>query len=200
MAQIKAVVDSGLNDAADVFLVGINGDGFDTAFAQGHLPKGRSLIQHGEKSESLLPTMRFLQSWLPGHEDYAVLFFHSKGVTHPGDPLNTAWRNCMTRHVITDWRRCVGDLERGFDAVGCHWIHGKRDDPRLRQPKFFGGVFWMAKARFLLKLPPVPEKITKREDWFEPEWWIGSGPAPKIHDYHPQFPNLPGCTASAKSP
>jgi hypothetical protein len=197
--QIKTVQDSGLFENCNEFYVGLNGTMLEGVWANEIVPRGTQLLMWLPPNESLLCTMRHLQAWLPGHEDWFVCFFHMKGATHPNDPLQNAWRACMTKHVITDWRKCVAALEVGRDAVGCHWLNGRRDDPKLPQPSFFGGVFWWATARFLLKLPPLPEKITRREDWYEPEWWIGSGPTPKICDYHPQWPSLDGCKRSAEA-
>lgn len=196
--QMLAVIDSGLSQAMSEMFIGVNvpdAASPDIAFCWNDAPSHATVIPF--VSESLLPTMRFMQKWLAGHEDWYVAFHHMKGATHPRDPFTTAWRDCMENHVIWNWRQCVDDLDAGADAVGCHWIQGKRDDPNLRQPKFFGGIFWFAKASFLLKLPPLPEKVSKREDWYEGEWWVGSGPEPKIVDYHPSWPNLQGCRTSA---
>jgi hypothetical protein len=199
--QIKTVVDSGLYSASNEFVIGVNGNADCWTSINATVPSsdGQLVLYHGEKSQSLLPTMRFLQEWLPGHEDWAVCFFHSKGATHPNDPFNTAWRNCMMKHVITNWRACVADLEAGCDAAGCHWLHNSPNDPnadRWGGNSFFGGVFWWATARYLLTLPPLPEKITDRHSWFLPELWLGNG-RPRIKDYHAQFPNLAGCQQSA---
>jgi hypothetical protein len=131
--------------------------------------------------------MRELQKWLPGHEEWLVCFFHSKGATHPRDPMNGAWRDCMMRHCVLNWRECVGDLVSGYDAVGCHWLPNSPNDPnadRWGGNSFFGGVFWWSTAKYLLTLPPLPDKATDRHSWFLPELWLGNG-NPKIKDYHP---------------
>ena len=202
MEQMASLVKSGLADAADEIYIGLNGNGRDLAFVSEKAPAKAKILQHGENAKSLLPTMRFLQDWLPGHEDWAVCFLHSKGACHPNDPLTTAWRRCMAHHVIENWRRCVMDLAIRFDTVGCHWLSPK-EYPRCFAPfhetatSYWGGVFWWATARFLLQLPKLPETIDRRHTWFAPELWIGSGPSPKIVDYHHAFPNLVGCKRSA---
>lgn len=198
LEQIVSLIKSGLWDAAEKIIIGINGDTSGVFF------HGKpELLRHGNDAESLLPTMRALQQWLPGHEDYAVCFFHAKGVTHPHDPMNDAWRACMTKHVITDWRKCVADLEAGYDTVGCHWLHNIPNDPnasRWGSNSFFGGVFWWATAKYLITLPPFPtDKPRDRHEWYYPELWLGCG-KPRIKDYHPGCPNLAGCQQSALSP
>jgi hypothetical protein len=201
--QICALVTSGLAEAADEIYIGLNGNDRDMAFVSNEAPLKAKILQHGENAKSLLPTMQFLQSWLPGHEDWAVCFFHAKGACHPGDPLTAAWRRCMTHHLIDIWRKCVADLELGFDTVGCHWLSPKQY-PRCFVPfhetstPYWGGAFWWATGRFLLQLPKLPEKIERRHHWFLPELLIGSGPTPRIVDYHRAFPNLAVCQQSSK--
>lgn len=185
--QMSALMQSGLYSAADEIYIGLNGDGVDYAVADGIAPKGCKILLHGPDAASLLPTMQFLQGWLPIHEDWLVCFHHGKGATKPNDPMTTAWRNCMTKYVITNWRQCVADLESGqFDAVGCHWTHNSPNDQNAHDwgaNSYFAGVFWWSTARYLLTLPKLPEKPHNRHQWFKPELWLGNG-KPRIRDYH----------------
>lgn len=197
--QMAAICNSGLYENANKMVIGLNWDEFDTEMALTEIPEGATLIVHGAKAESLLPTMVFMQKWARQHPDFYILFFHSKGATHPNDPFTTAWRNCMTRHLITDWRKCVADLDAGYDAVGCHWLHNSPNDPnsnRWGSNSFFAGVFFWTTAKYLNTLPPLPEKVTDRHSWFLPELLLGCG-KPKIKDYHPELPHVAGCTRSA---
>lgn len=190
LEQMQNLHDSGLRDAADKIFIGMNGVSTKGIYSHGKT----EILQHGAKAESLLPTMRALQQWLPGHEDYAVCFFHSKGATQPHNPLYHAWRMCMEKTVVRDWRKCVAHLEVGYDTVGCHWIsrekYGAIVNPEHGGTPFWGGVYWWATAKFLLKLPPLIAEIEKKEDWFWPEHFIGSGPNPKVKDYHDAWPGM----------
>jgi len=194
--QMKLMVDSGLYDAASEIYVGLNGGDDDVVFCRDHLPVGCILIPHGEGAKSLLPTMRYLQEWFPGHEDWAVYFWHMKGVTHPGDPMRQAWRACMEKHIIKDWHNCVGLLSKGdVDSVGCHWLHGTDEG---RPVDFWGGVFWWTTAKFLLTLPPLIPECKTRAQWYASEHWIGEGPRlPKVMDMHHAWPSLASCSKSA---
>jgi hypothetical protein len=186
---------------AEQIFIGVNGRHEDAEWIRnivGPYPKA-VVLEHGEKAESLLPTMHFLQNWLPGHEDYAVCFFHTKGVTRPDNKFYQDWRKCMEYCVIYQWRRCVYDLNSGFDSVGAHWLENQATDiPTWGHGHFWGGVFWWAKAKYLLTLKKIPNQITPTAGWWEPEHWIGTGTQPKVRDYAPHWPNPKDCGGIAE--
>lgn len=182
--QIQACVDAQLYQNCNEFHIGVNS--VDADFANEFSPDGVQIHKHGDVP-SLLPTVSALQRWLPGHEDWLVLFFHSKGATHPNEKLANRWRDCMTHNLIFRWRRCVTDLSSGnYDAVGCHWTKNSPDDQNAHDwgaNSYFAGVFWWATAAYLLTLPKLPERPHNRHQWFKPELLLGCG-KPRILDYH----------------
>lgn len=188
--QMLRLKDSGLLAATAEFHAGINGGEESAQLASLLLPRDAQIVLHGLQCRNECRTIRMLEEWLPGHEDWYVLYFHSKGATHPqGDNFTTTWRNCMTRHCITNWRRCVDDLDAGFEAVGCHWMVPPATPPGQH---IFAGTYFWAKASYLLTLPSIMERdrikvsgIDSLESRYEAEVWIGNGPRlPKIKDYH----------------
>jgi hypothetical protein len=97
-------------------------------------------------------TLRMVRDYARAH-DGAVLYAHTKGASHANDAC-AEWREFMTKRVVSGWRRCVEALERGYDAVGCHWME-LPDFPTF--PPHFSGNFWMASCAYLRTLPPLPE-------------------------------------------
>jgi hypothetical protein len=190
------LTESGLGRSAEVCFIGINGCESETKsslqvvkYSEKKHGLHPTILFHGPKATSLLPTMNFLQSWLPGHEDWAVCFFHMKGATHGGrNQLVNNWADCLNHWTIREWRRNIADLESGqFDACGCHWTHNSPQDPNAGnwgENSYFAGVFWWATAKYLLTLPQLPDAPKCRHDWFKPELWLGCG-KPRIRDYHP---------------
>jgi hypothetical protein len=192
--QLDALVNSGLYQAADEIMIGLNGSEEDYHYVSKHCPEDICVLWHGKDSESLLPTMRFIQEVVPDIKDHHCLFFHTKGVTHPHSAIDRAWRECMENVCITHWHKCVSDLDKGYDTVGCHWLTPERFPGMVKSP-FWGGVFWWATSKFLSRLPKLTEKNpTCREEWFIPEHWIGTGPRPSVRDYHPFWPSERGCS------
>lgn len=191
--QMTALKRSGLEDAASEILIASNGPASNALYAAMLAPRKARIVDNGPRAESHLPTVNRIREWLPGHQDWAVCYFHMKGITHAQDALCNAWRRCMENVVLWHWQQCVLDMEAGFDSVGAHWLTPERWPGMVKTP-FWGGMFFWAKASFLMTLPPVPEKPTCREDWFKSEGWIGDGPKrPKIMDYAPHWPSMKDC-------
>jgi len=190
---VQAVVGSGLRQQAEVFEIGVNG-GLPFCYTALLIAPTAKVKGHPHTARSELPTLARLQRWLPDHPGWSVCYCHTKGASRPGDPLRDAWRRCMTRHVIWNWRKCVADLEAGADSVGCHWMTPERWGAALLPTKtpYWGGNFFWAKASFLLTLPKLTEDEKSMADFYLPERWIGEGPRrPAVRDYHPNaWPSL----------
>lgn len=184
-SQMKALKDSGLLDAASNFFIGVNGE-YGTSPVT--LPDKATAVYHGGQCKNELRTLRILEKWLPGHEGWAVLYFHGKGATHAiGNGNSDAWRNCMENVVIKNWERSVRDLET-HDISGCHYMEPPETPEGQR---IMAGNFWWARADYLLQLPSMMERdrikvsgIDSPDSRYEAEVWIGNGAAkPKVKDY-----------------
>lgn len=182
---------SGLSEAAAQFHVGVNGGQESEAIARALFPKTASITFHGLGCHTENRTILELEQWLGRHSDWYVLYAHAKGATHePGHALSTGWRRCMSKHAILNWRRCVLDLDAGYEAVGSHWLV-----PPLTPigQYIFAGNFWWAKAAFLATIPSILGRerikisgLDALESRYEAEVKIGNGPRrPIIRDYHP---------------
>lgn len=185
-SQMKALYYSGLLSAASNFFIGVNGE-YGTSPVT--FPEKANVIYNGSKCRTELRTLRILENWLPGHEDWAVLFFHSKGATHKiGDSHSDPWRNCSMHHLVKNWEYCVADLGRGLDSVGTHWMTGDETPPGQ---SIWAGNFWWSTGKFLNTLPSVMEReqikrlgLDHVESRYEAEVWIGNGPKlPTVYDY-----------------
>jgi hypothetical protein len=193
--QMGRLKYSGLNDARSELIVGVNGGSESKPFVDGLIPLDAKTTYHGLQCRNECRTLRLLEEWLPGHDDYYVLYFHSKGATKPpGDDFTGRWRECMMKHLIDNWRQCVSDLDAGHEAVGCHWMVPPATPPGQH---IFAGTFWWAKASYLRTLPSIMKRdrikvsgIDSLESRFEAEVWLCNGPRlPKVKDYCGPFWN-----------
>lgn len=186
--QMSALKRSGLMDQADEMHVGVNGDEGDAAIARMLIPRPSvKFTAHGPHTTTEIPTLNVLRNWLPGHEDWRVMYHHLKGVTHPGEALYEAWRRRLEKAVVWGWRSCIADMDRGIDSCGAHWLTREQFPNLVHGPPFWGGTFWWATANYLLTLPPLPPATWANR--FEAEHWIGKSPQrARVRDYCPGWP------------
>lgn len=186
--QVHALQESGLLSEMDEMHVGVNG-GVGDLMAITQLINTSKPVHtyiHGPKSRTELPTQHRLQGWLPGHEGWAVMYHHTKGISHGNHPLFNAWRRRLEECTVRQWRRCVADLSAGAEAVGGHWLTPEQFPGMVGSP-FFGGTFWWATVDYLKQLPPLPAATW--ENRYEAENWIGKRrPYPRIVNYIPGWP------------
>lgn len=190
---MKDLVDSGLMDAAQHFVAGINGGKESEIYARLTLPKAQHLF-HGIDCLSENLTMEAMRTFCLEHPGWNVLHFHSKGLAHDAPEyagyieFESRWINCMVNACIHNWRTCVGDLET-HDSVGCHWMANVGNPP---VDHIWGGCFYWATSDFIGTLPPLADcplvkkfGIRSAEGRATGEQYIGLGPnLPRIKDYH----------------
>lgn len=105
------------------------------------------------------------------------LYFHTKGVSNPGDWRKAPWRHAMEYHVVHKWREnvdLVANQER--DAAGMNWWdHGD---------EHFSGTFWVARADWIRQLPNFIDYHRSRGfERYSCELWIGSNKQKRCNAY-----------------
>lgn len=192
--QMTALHTSGLLAAASHFVVGINGGKESEQYANLILPPHARKVLHGLESRAENLTLVEIEKWVPNHPDWYVLYFHSKGATHPpgthyGDNVSAPWRRGMMKYLVKNWRACVADMDAGAESVGCHFMRGMADGTQ----NIWAGNFFWATSNFLATLPSIFNRdriklsgISSVESRYEAEVWIGNGPrCPKVKEYLP---------------
>ena len=176
----------GLVDYASEITIGINGGEDDADIARLLAPSKANIVAHGEGTGTEITTMNLIREWVKSHSGWYVLYFHTKGLSHPENP-NTRWRLNMEKYVLHGWRNCILDLGKGYDACGCYWLTPEEHPTLIQHHPFFGGTFFWAKADYLATLPPLPPPQFVHR--YEAESWIGSGPKrPRVMNYIEGWP------------
>lgn len=175
----------GLRDTAQHLTVGVSGSEEDFGMAQSIVAWPNIHFLHNKTGVGELPTMKCMQDWCKKHPGFAVLYFHTKGAIHNGNPVYELWRRCMEKAVLYKWRSCVEDLSlRKLDSAGAHWLRPNQY-PIIGRTPYWGGNFWWATSDFLNTLPPIDVTLSR----YEAEVWIGRGPRPpRVRDYCPHWP------------
>lgn len=186
--QMRDFRDSGLMDEASHVHFGVNGGPSDYMAACMMAPEKAKVVEHPLHFRGENPTMLAMQKWAASNQDCYIYYSHLKGAIHKGEPLYAVWRRRMQDACVVNWRRCVDDLNKGADAVGCHWLTPEQFGPAVAAP-FFGGNFYWCTANFMATLPLLPETSVTRADMYACESVIGWGPRrPRIVDYWPGWP------------
>jgi len=192
--QMNRLRESGLADAADEIIIGVNGGRESLDMLSIIAPAKAKLVPHGLESKNENPTLVLLEKWLREHQEEAyVLYFHAKSASHENSSeygqFDWKWQNCMMTNCVDRWQQCVADLG-AYEAVGCHWLTGQGWD---HSQHYFAGTFFWARASYLRTLPSIflrerikVSGIASPESRYEAEVWIGNGPRlPTVKDYHP---------------
>lgn len=169
--QMAALTVSGLADAASEIHIYCQGGEENLPWLRELSPE-KSVLHFNHSAISEVPTIYQLQQWLPGHEHWVVFYHHIKGITKK-DGINEPARLKMTAALVDQWRRCVKDLDNGFDAVGINLVHPEKRP--VFPGCFFAGNFWWARVVYLQKLPPMRQYIShySNVERCEAEHWIG---------------------------
>lgn len=176
----------GLAEAANEIHIGCNGTDAD-ALAPASVAPFNATVESFPGGQSELTTLSRLQRWLPEHRGWYVLWFHTKGLSYPKNPVWDNWRNCMTKVCLWNWEDCVDLLAKGYDTVGAHWMTHQKYSMIPPGQRYWGGNFFWARSDYLLTLPPVASD--SRENRYEAEVWVGKGThTPRIFDFAPHFP------------
>lgn len=187
--QMLDMASSGLLSAASEFYIGVSGGEANASAVAMMAPEKAKIIEHGPETCAELPTLCAMQNWLPGHDDWACLYLHTKGALYKGHPTWAAWRRCMMGVVVHSWKSCIRDLEQGFDAAGPHFLTPQAY-PIIGNISYFGGNFYWATARYLATLPKLDPNGPSR---WHAEIWIGSGKRKiRARPYQSHWP-MAGC-------
>lgn len=123
------------------------------------------------------PTIELLREFAATHEDWFVLYLHTKGVSRPQQSIDD-WRACMLHWMVGRWQECVAKLANGYDAVGINVV-----DTPLRH---FQGNFWWATTKHIRTLGPVREvefvkTVANQGERHKAEFWVIADPRARIY-------------------
>ena len=117
-------------------------------------------------------------------EQAGVLFFHTKGITKPGDVNVQDWRHLMEYFLIDRWQEALLSLA-GLDAVGVNY---RSLEPGI--PDHFSGNFWWSTVAHLRTLPPPANMTDKNtaESWVSSSGNMGSLHESGVNHYRERYP------------
>lgn len=163
----RALVDYGLYDELDTFMVGFVGTDEQIASARSTLDALTPNYQvagtaaTGWEQVTLNPLYEFVQD-----HDGPVSYAHTKGASRR-DPVDLPWRRMMEYHNFVTWWRPVAALAAGAAIAGCYWVQGgPSSKPGFGHGGMFGGNYWWTTTELLRRnAPPGMESRFAAEHW-----------------------------------
>jgi hypothetical protein len=146
--QLTRASESGLLDAAETVMLCTNGQpdnfmGLQTAM------NGYTQVKFIHTSNRVnlweYPTLDLMKTNCEvADEDFAICYFHLKGLSRLGDQRVVDWRRFMEYWTIDQWEDSYAKIRDGFDLVATNMI----EQPWLHS----SGNFWWSKASYIKKL------------------------------------------------
>jgi hypothetical protein len=167
--QLITLQQSGLYDAADYIHFGINGDE-PLPF---ELIKVNS-IKRNTNWDSEADTLADLHAFAEKHEEYRIIYIHTKTASIPPDyscwENVNLWLDYLEYFNVKNWRACVDLLDK-YDCVGTDW----HTDAKLPH---YSGNFWWANADYIAKLETdflyAKCDLCDTESRHRSEYWIST--------------------------
>lgn len=145
-----------------------------------HLGEGREVVQRWARERGVDLVWESSDPNLSHYETHAMLlierlarvnegctlYWHTKGVSHPGSDVHRRWRQAMQRHLIEPWRAVLAQM-------GGHDIAGLSFGFCFGRPHYPGN-FWMARNDYVRRLPDyAPYHGSLQLTRFTCETWHG---------------------------
>lgn len=192
--QMQLMQQSGLEAAADLITVGINGGEESADLAALCLPKKAQRLYHGLDCRNENLTITSFHAWAQlQKEEWFVLYFHAKGASHQpgesyGENVSDPWRRAMQADLIGNWKTAVAWLSQGADIVCSHWLWNMADGTQ----HIPAGNFLFTRSSFVASLPSMflrdrikVSGIKALESRYESEVFWGNGRRPKVMQFRP---------------
>jgi len=182
-SQINRLIDCGLYDAASYIQINVNGTKPLPVF------KKKFNVKFNRIKDCEAETLTDLWKFCSEHEDYAVLYFHTKGISLVDSDANVVqnlekWRDYIEYFNLDTWKVSLDKLQT-HDCAGTEQVSEVRIGGKTWDAPCYGGNFWWANASYIKKLNPEYLHIRKNRGWWRwaSEFWIGTG-NPKMFNYY----------------
>jgi hypothetical protein len=165
-----------LGDAGDAVRLSHVGHHLETVLGEAEAQNVPVKVIRSDPNVSHYETFAMIEIDRLAKEEKAVrpiLYFHTKGVSSPGDHYKKLWRKVMEYHVVSKWQENAKAI-KDYDAVGFGWWD-------CGGPHF-PGTFWMVSPDWVRKLPDFVGYHWQVHNGrrYSCEGWIGSIPRPRI--------------------
>lgn len=170
-SQVELINESGLIDEIEEIKIGCLGSDENMELLKTILPDKYVIHYHSANiHEYEFATLRLIEQDAKTEKPYYGLYFHTKGVSFPGNSGGKYWRDYMNYYNICLWKECQKKLRKGYDTCGVKLLT-ESDYPAYKL-HYSGNFFWF-KSSYIKKCKKIEQLNLK--DRFQAEFWIGTG-------------------------
>lgn len=169
--QMRILLTSGLYDACNEINIGCIGpetekNELKRCFIDLY-PKLK-IGYYGEDPEVYeFPTIQLIENSI--NCDYVGFYFHTKGVTKPGETAINHWRAWLNESILNRWEPHMFHVLHGYDASGVNY---------LQDPDHYSGNYWWFDRNYIDRLPKI--ETLDHKNRYHAEQWICMYPKKNI--------------------
>lgn len=166
--QLELLVKSELYENSSYIYVGCLGskEDFDKVSELFSKHSKIRLEFNGDQSQFEFPTLLHFKKVSDSEPEFFGFYFHTKGVSYPGNEGGKHWRDYMNYYCITKWKDNLGKLMEGYNTCGVKLLNNNSF------PMHYSGNFWWVNSSYAKTLRPI--EVLNKKDRFQAEMWVCS--------------------------
>lgn len=114
------------------------------------------------------PTIQLIED---DKDDYVGFYFHTKGVTKPGESVVNHWRAWLNESVLNRWCLHLNNVAHDYDVSGVNY---------LKSPDHYSGNFWWFDRSYVDRLPKI--NTLDHNNRYHAEQWICMYPKKRVFE------------------
>lgn len=182
--QLRILLTSDLYDACEEVNIGCIGSLEERALLERLIvqqyPKLKIKYYSARPEEYEFSTLKLIESD-PG--DYVGFYFHTKGVTKPGDTIVNHWRAWLNEAILNQWKEHYFNvMVKESEQYNQYDVSSVNHCKPPLHPEHFSGNFYWFNRRYIDRLPKI-NSLDHKNRWHAEQWICMA----KGNFYYPEF-------------
>jgi len=163
--QMRLLLTSGLYGACESINIGCVGDIAERVLFEEYIVACYSKLKlcfwSADPKNYEFPTLQLIEK---DSGDYVGFYFHTKGVTKPGDTMANHWRTVLEEATLHQWKKhWLNVVSNLYDISSINFLTAPK------HPDHFSGNFWWFRRDYINRLPQISTLDRRNRYWAE-QW------------------------------
>lgn len=159
--QLRIILTSGLYDACEEIRIGCIGFHEDRALLEKLIvdlyPKFKIKYFSTNPEDYEFTTLKLIEQ---DNSQYAGVYFHTKAISRPFEPIISHWRSWLNEAILNRWREHYERVTNGYDVSSVN---------EMKSPDHFSGNFYWFNRNYINRLPKI-DTLDKTHRWYAEQW------------------------------